>query len=283
MITPGSEKIHLERQEQFSQSIAKGVSPIVSFMKAYDMQDRREASRKASRLKKHPVVAARIEYLQSQNPNNLDKNGVDLKSAIRTCKDVIDDLNSTTPQRMKAVEVLNKLGVFDNDEKDDGKRMDPGAICEYLAQFAGNPAKELARIPGGLKGLLKMLMELTGATKEQIRDTLDDTNQPIPASEPSKQSETPMLAGVEVPETKGETRVLLDPGQPVAPEPKIDEDGDLEDDETLVDVITGQPVGEVLSEESKERLAPALELAGQLKKETDGTGLDQGPCEVYQF
>jgi len=62
-----------------------------------------------------------------------------IESVIRTCQEVIEDSEST-PQKLKAIEVLNKLGVFDNESKTI-QRMDPAALCEYLAQFASHPAR----------------------------------------------------------------------------------------------------------------------------------------------
>ena len=261
MNTPGSEPLRIEKQEKYAQAVAAGLSETVAYMRVYEMHDRKVAMRSVYRIKKNTATMNRIEFLKKGKSGEFKSEGVDLKSAIETCKDVIDRSDSM-PQRMKAIEVLNKLGVFDGENKDDGKRMDPSAICEYLARFAGNPAKELGMIPGGLKGMLVRLMELTGATYAQMRDALSELAT-SPASEPSKLPEDP-------------------PDKP-------DEDGDLEDDETLVPVITAAPSTaeeQEISEAMALRLKPALELCGKLSEkpyEQFDPGPDQGTGPILEF
>jgi hypothetical protein len=132
--------------------------------------------------------------------------------------------------------------------------MDPASICAWLAQFAGAPAENLAKIPGGLKGMLKSLMELTGTTNADLIAELTD----------SKASENPMLAGTETPVATGETvKPDTNGAEPLDFEKEIDE---TVDDETLVETIKAPTEPEKPSEAMQERLAPALAVG----EETDG-------------
>ena len=154
--------------EKFAQEIKSGHSRTEAYMSTYGITDRTKASRSAWRLMQNEAIKGRVVFL---SPLAV-KEEVDLKSVIHTCQTVIEDSEST-PQKLKAIEVLNKLGVFDNESKTI-QRMDPAALCEYLAQFASHPARELEHIPGGLSGLMKRLMDLTGASKGAMRDALEE-------------------------------------------------------------------------------------------------------------
>ena len=220
--------------EKFAQEIKSGKSRTESYMLAYGTTDRTLASKSAWRLMQNDQIKGRVIFL---SPLAV-KEEVDLKSVIHTCQEVIED-GESTPQKLKAIEVLNKLGVFDNESKTI-QRMDPAAMCEYLAQFASHPARELEHIPGGLSGLMKRLMDLTGASKEAMLEALNEAT------------------GVKV-EVKDD-------------DDDFPEDEDTQDDETLVETIDApqEPEvegGEEWEERMKEKLAPALEVARQLEDE----------------
>ena len=223
--------------ERFAQEIKGGKSRTESYMAAYGTTDRTLASKSAWRLMQNDQIKGRVIFL---SPLAV-KEEVDLKSVIHTCQTVIEDSEST-PQKLKAIEVLNKLGVFDNESKTI-QRMDPAALCEYLAQFASHPARELEHIPGGLSGLMKRLIALTGASKESMIEALNEA-----------------------------TDVKVDVKAPEEVEDKDDEDfpmdEDTQDDETLVETIDAPPEGEP-SEAMREKLAPALELAKELEAEDE--------------
>ena len=161
-IETGKQPLTIENQEAFCHGVAEGGRPSPVYRKVYDSKTSNASWGGAAALLKRPDVVARIEYLKAHVPAEKVVSGVDLKSVIATCKRIIDTAE-TNQERLSAINVLDKLGVFDKETKDDGvQRMDPAAICEYLATFAAHPASELARIPGGLVGLVKGLMELTG-------------------------------------------------------------------------------------------------------------------------
>ena len=227
--------------ERFAQEIKGGKSRTESYMAAYGTTDRTLASKSAWRLMQNDQIKGRVIFL---SPLAV-KEEVDLKSVIHTCQTVIEDSEST-PQKLKAIEVLNKLGVFDNESKTI-QRMDPAALCEYLAQFASHPARELEHIPGGLSGLMKRLIALTGASKESMIEALNEA-------------------------TDEATDVKVDVKAPEEVEDKDDEDfpvdEETQDDETLVETIDAPPEGEP-SEAMREKLAPALELAKELEAEDE--------------
>ena len=239
--------------EKFAQEIKSGHSRTEAYMSTYGITDRTKASRSAWRLMQNEAIKGRVIFL---SPLAV-KEEVDLKSVIHTCQEVIEGKESTTPQRLKAIEVLNKLGVFDNESKTI-QRMDPAALCEYLAQFASHPATELEHIPGGLSGLMRRLMDLTGASKGAMRDALE--------------------------EATGEKVEIKDDDD------DFPEDEDTQDDETLKEVIDAPPEPEEKGEENeeeweermKEKLAPALAVAKELK-DIDDQGPDKGPGEIFDF
>ena len=224
--------------ERFAQEIKSGHSRTEAYMSTYGITDRTKASRSAWRLMQNEAIKGRVIFL---SPLAV-KEEVDLKSVIHTCQEVIEGKESTTPQRLKAIEVLNKLGVFDNESKTI-QRMDPAALCEYLAQFASHSARELEHIPGGLSGLMKRMIALTGASKESMIEALNEA-----------------------------TDVKVDVKAPEEVEDKDDEDfpmdEDTQDDETLVETIDAPAEGEP-SEAMKEKLAPALEVAKELEAEDE--------------
>jgi len=226
--------------ERFAQEIKSGKSRTESYMLAYGTTDRTLASKSAWRLMQNEAIKGRVIFL---SPLAV-KEELDLKSVIHTCQEVIEDSEST-PQKLKAIEVLNKLGVFDNESKTI-QRMDPAALCEYLAQFASHPARELEHIPGGLSGLMKRLMDLTGASKESMIEALDEA-----------------------------TGVKVEDKAPEEVEDKDDEDfpmdEETQDRETLAEVVDAMQDdgGDAISEAMKEKLAPALEVAKELKEEDE--------------
>ena len=223
--------------ERFAQEIKGGKSRTESYMAAYGTTDRTLASKSAWRLMQNDQIKGRVIFL---SPLAV-KEEVDLKSVIHTCQTVIEDSEST-PQKLKAIEVLNKLGVFDNESKTI-QRMDPAALCEYLAQFASHPARELEHIPGGLSGLMKRLIALTGASKESMIEALNEAT------------------GVKV-----EDKAMEDVKDKDDEDFPVDEE--TQDRETLVETIDAPPEGEP-SDAMKEKLAPALELAKELEAEDE--------------
>ena len=223
--------------EKFAQEIKSGKSRTESYMLAYGTTDRTLASKSAWRLMQNDQIKGRVIFL---SPLAV-KEEVDLKSVIHTCQTVIEDSEST-PQKLKAIEVLNKLGVFDNESKTIN-RMDPAAMCEYLAQFASHPARELEHIPGGLSRLMKRLIALTGASKESMLEALNEAT------------------GVKV-----EDKAMEDVKDKDDEDFPVDEE--TQDRETLVETIDDPPEGEP-SDAMKEKLAPALELAKELEAEDE--------------
>jgi len=223
--------------EKFAQEIKSGHSRTEAYMSTYGITDRTKASRSAWRLMQNEAIKGRVVFL---SPLAV-KEEVDLKSVIHTCQTVIEDSEST-PQKLKAIEVLNKLGVFDNESKTI-QRMDPAALCEYLAQFASHPARELEHIPGGLSGLMKRLIALTGASKESMIEALNEAT------------------GVKV-----EDKAMEDVKDKDDEDFPVDEE--TQDRETLVETIDAPPEGEP-SDAMKEKLAPALELAKELEAEDE--------------
>lgn len=170
----GNESKVLEnlRWERVCRGIAAGEEPVDAYLTVFKGRSHRDAQARVTTMLAQPGVQDRLKFLTSKR-EELEKegvrNGVDLKRVIRACQDIIEDQNSKPTDKTTAINTLDKLGVFDNETKDDGvQRMDPGAVCEYLATFAAHPASELARIPGGLAGLVKRLMELTGAKAAEI-------------------------------------------------------------------------------------------------------------------
>ena len=236
--------------EKFAQEIKSGKSRTESYMAAYGTTDRTLASKSAWRLMQNDQIKGRVIFL---SPLAV-KEEVDLKSVIHTCQTVIEDSEST-PQKLKAIEVLNKLGVFDNESKTI-QRMDPAALCEYLAQFASHPARELEHIPGGLSGLMKRLIALTGASKGAMRDALEEATGVV------------FQAVGMVKDVDKETGKFREPEPPPLSDEDFPMDEDTQDDETLVETIDAPADGEP-SEAMKEKLAPALEVARQLEAEDE--------------
>jgi len=242
--------------EKFAQEIKSGKSRTESYMAAYGTTDRTLASKSAWRLMQNEAIKGRVVFL---SPLAV-KEEVDLKSVIHTCQTVIEDSEST-PQKLKAIEVLNKLGVFDNESKTI-QRMDPAAMCEYLAQFASHPARELEHIPGGLSGLMKRLMDLTGANKGAMRDALEEATGVV------------FQAVGMVKDVDKETGKFREPEPLPLSDDDFPEDEDTQDDETLAETIDAPQEPEVEGEEEwearmrmREKLAPALEVAKELKEE----------------
>jgi len=265
-MTP-SEPLNSTPWEKFAQLIAKNTKPSVAYEEVYGKVERKKLWAGWNRLIHHPRMIERVRYLTKDNRNPMFEETVEstgseeinLKSVIKTCRAIIDG-DYKTPDKLSAINTLNKLGVFDNETKDDGKRMDPSALCEYLASFRGAPAKELSRIPGGLKGLMVRLMELTGASALQLIAVLgEDVHEPLEA-------QIPALCAPKPEDSKPSESKPLD----FEEEPDEDEEdrNAVEDDETLVETIKASPTEpEEMSPEMRERLAPALEYAGAGKVE----------------
>ena len=242
--------------EKFAQEIKSGKSRTESYMSAYGTTDRTLASKSAWRLMQNDQIKGRVIFL---SPLAV-KEEVDLKSVIHTCQTVIEDSEST-PQKLKAIEVLNKLGVFDNESKTI-KRMDPAAMCEYLAQFASHPARELEHIPGGLSGLMKRMMDLTGASKGAMRDALEEATGVVFQT-----------VGM-VKDVDKDTYKFKEPEPAPLSDDDFPEDEDTQDKEILPEIIDAPQEPEAEGEEEwearmKEKLAPALEVAKELEEEDE--------------
>jgi len=242
--------------EKFAQEIKSGHSRTEAYMSTYGITDRTKASRSAWRLMQNEAIKGRVIFL---SPLAV-KEEVDLKSVIHTCQTVIEDSEST-PQKLKAIEVLNKLGVFDNESKMIN-RMDPASLCEYLTQFENNPERELEHIPGGLSGLMRRLMDLTGANKGAMRDALEEATGVV------------FQAVGMVKDVDKEAGKFREPEPLPLSDDDFPEDADTQDDETLVETIGAPQEPEVEGEEEwearmrmREKLAPALEVAKELKEE----------------
>jgi hypothetical protein len=221
--------------ETFARAMAEKKTRKEAYVLAYG--ETKNITQRACHLLKNERITDRVMFLSggkikpkvntfTRKPKIDFEKELDLKSVIKTCREVIETTEST-PQKLKAIEVLNKLGVFDGENKDEGRRMDPGAVCEYLAQFAGAPAKELARIPGGVKGLLKCLMELTGVSALQLIAELGETaHEPKPpVSEPSMPPES------EKPADRG----LVSVGNPLGPNAMFEKAPEVFTDPVLVE------------------------------------------------
>ena len=215
---PGEEKLKNERWEEFAQSSAKGLSPEVSYMHAYGMKNRAAAKRAAYRILKDKRAIARVEFLVREKAlGKKSKTGTNLQQVIKTCLDIVETSDKTS-EKMSAITTLNKLKVFD-DDRDDSARMDPGMICEYLASFAASPVSELEHIPGGLQGLMERVMDLTGASKDVLKQAIDDIK-PGRARKPiiSLINEDPKWFGKSILETALETMDSLkevNPNEPI--------------------------------------------------------------------
>lgn len=237
-----------DKWEQYAKLVAGGTGATAAYMRVYEIADRKAAAISACRFGKNAAIQDRIEYLKQRRAAS-DKNGIDLRSVIDTCKEVIETSEST-PQRLKAIEVLNKLKIFDG-EKNEDRPMDPAAICEYLAGFAGLPGGEISKVPGGLAGMVKRLMDLTGAKKEEIRDALDGVK-------------TVVATDVE---NNGEKEDEEEADDDEKSDPFFDED-EIVDDGTLVETMKANVSKEdqELSEAMKIRLKPALEYCAKKRE-----------------
>ena len=256
-MNPGADILRTENHEKYAQAVASGLGETRAYMRVYEQADRKAAMRAVYRIRKNDAITARIKFLRLTRSSKLNSDGVDLRSAIMTCKEVLETSDSS-PQKMKAIEVLNKLGVFDGESKRDGKRMDPGAVCEYLATYAGKSVKELALVPGGIKGLLVRLIDLTGVGVGGIQTALDE----IGAT--AANSATDLLSKNLVPSPP------LPAAEPGAAESGDDnDDPDDEGDETLTETVTAPPseAEEEISESMAQRLAPALAHCEKLENQ----------------
>ncbi len=182
----GDQTLAQPEWESFAQALAEKKSRREAYIHAYG--ERKDMTQKACFLLKNERIVDRVLFLSggkikikvnrfSRKPKVDSDKEFDLQSVVKTCREVIDGFKSSPLQRLRAVEVLNKLGVFDNENKNDIKRMDPSAVCEYLAQFAAAPSKELERMPGGLSGMMKRLMDLTGSNKDVLKAALDEVKE----------------------------------------------------------------------------------------------------------
>ncbi len=245
MNIPGEDVLNSTEWERFAKIMAGGIGAVTAHMRVYGGKDKASAKAKSTRILRKAVVRERITYLRKQRENEKNKE-IDLSSVIKTCREVIETSESTA-QRLKSIEVLNKLGVFDNETRDDNKRMDPSAICEYLASFRGAPAEHLKHIPGGAKWMFKSLMKLTGLSVAESRVVLDEI-----AAE-SMEAQTPAIHAIESSKPSE--------SEPLDFESELDdEDVDDEGDETLKETITAPQEPEEMSEAMRERLAPASEV-----------------------
>jgi hypothetical protein len=247
MTTPGSAQLLNARRENFCKLVSAGVKPVPAYMRTYESADRNASKSAAYRMLKNPQVAERVAFLTKERTEAKlgETSDVDFRAVIKTCNDIIADSEKTS-DKLSAINTLNKLGVFDDAAKGDGKQMDPGSVCEYLARFAGNPEKSLKMIPGGLKGLLERLMDLAGVWVEEIRVVLAEIEAvgrpPAPSAE-----------------------LTPKPPDPVAPEP--DEEAEIE------------------KEAANVRLAQALRMGLKMEDKRDGagTGRDKGAGEIFEF
>lgn len=131
-MTP-SEPLNSTPWEKFAQLVANGTKASEAYTEVYGEVERRKLWAGWNRLIHHPRIIARVKYLTKDNPEPMfakSDDEINLKSVIKTCREVIDTAVKSA-DRMAAINMLNKLGVFDNETKDDGKRMDPAALCEY--------------------------------------------------------------------------------------------------------------------------------------------------------
>jgi len=271
-MTTGELVLKNVKWEQFADAIAKGKNRADAYMQVYGMKERRTAQAAACRMFKSKDVIDRITFLSNgkmkypKTPKSGKPKELNLQTVIQTCQEVLDTSESN-PQKLQAILVLNKLGVFDGETKGDKGRMDPASICAWLAQFAGAPAENLAKIPGGLKGMLKSLMELTGTTNEDLIAELTDKpnmekkdeGEHFGVGEGAQESGKINGEGLAVPEeAAGENPPK--PSKPSESEP-LDFEKEIDeavDDETLVETITAPVEPEKPSEAMRERLAPAL-------------------------
>jgi len=194
------------------------------------------------RLLRVGKVKDRILFLaKGREVQELAYDNFDIRAVKRTCLNIIR--NAVKDQsKLAAIETLNKLGVFDDARKKDNEHgMDPAALCEYLASFARQPAVELKKIPGGLSGMLKSLMELTGATKEDVILALDADIQTrvIPP-----QSSEDDLAEPDVGEDEEDDG---DDGN---------DDGEIDDDEVFMETIKSSANSDVNNEDAKSLSTP---------------------------
>lgn len=170
----GKEILRNERWEKFSKTVSVGVQAPLAYQRIYKIKNFSTAKRAAYRLLRNPEITSRIDFLvKARTEGKGSGASTDLQSVIQTCIEIMETEDNIR-DRLAAITTLERLGVFKDEEKGDGERMDPSAICEYLASFAAKSAKELARIPDGLKDLMKRLVELTGASVADLKSVLDE-------------------------------------------------------------------------------------------------------------
>jgi hypothetical protein len=241
--------------EVFAAAVAEGKKRNDAYADAFGGTNRKSTYAMSCRLLKRKEITDRITFLSkgrfkfARAPTDPNKD-INLQSVIKTCQEVIDTSESV-PQRLKAIEVLNKLGVFDGDAKDNKGRMDPAAICAWLAQFAGHPAENLAKIPDGLKGMLTALMELTGMNPTGLMIILDDIRNeqkpselPIPKPSMPLESENPTDCG------------FVSIGNPAAPNAMFEKSPTLYRDPVLNDESSNLSEPEIRTNLESQELEP---------------------------
>lgn len=171
---PGEKVLSNERWEKYSKFISLGVEKTIAYMRVYESENKTTARRNTRKLLKNDIIKARVGYLKRiRADKNLGDVGVNLRSVIQTCVEILET-TSNVKDKLAAITTLDKLKVFDGESRDEGQRMDPTELCEYLASFAAGSAKELGKIPDGLKGLMERLMDLTGASVAELMTVLDE-------------------------------------------------------------------------------------------------------------
>ena len=231
-----------QRYEKFVIQVFRGVQKYQAYQAAISPgASKIRAGQGASHILRLPKIVQRLQYLLEKEVAAKVERSMDIQE-MRAKLETIARFG-TANEAVMAIKQLREWDSEDAERAGKVKRMDPAALCEYLAQFASHPARELEHIPGGLSGLMKRLIALTGASKESMIEALNEA-----------------------------TDVKVDVKAPEEVEDKDDEDfpvdEETQDDETLVETIDAPAEGEP-SEAMKEKLAPALEVAKELEAEDE--------------
>lgn len=194
----GSKSLRTARREKFCQMLAFGderLRPRDVYSRVYSKPNNSVVYHLAYKLTMTPDIKARIAWLKAHKddiPDGLknistinltnsrfkQKKDTGLKDlVIGTCRDALLSAEKGS-DKITAIRVLEKLGVFERDkEEDDKSRMSPSEVCEYLAQYASHSGKELLRMPRGLPELVGRIMALTGASVIEMKQALDEAEE----------------------------------------------------------------------------------------------------------
>lgn len=96
------------KQEKFVQGIVDGKTQTDAYKNAYNTEKMSDASiyQEASRLMNNPQVTARIEGLRARIE---DEQIMSAKERAKWLTDVVQQMDLSMPDRLKALDILNKM------------------------------------------------------------------------------------------------------------------------------------------------------------------------------